>query len=34
MAIKCQFKFKETLLNAQNLYGTMIDLNIYELILG
>ncbi|UXZ04899.1 GNAT family N-acetyltransferase [Moraxella nasicaprae] len=34
VAIKCQFKFKETLLNAQNLYGTMIDLNIYELILG
>lgn len=34
VAIKCQFKFKETLLNAQNLDGTMIDLNIYELILG
>lgn len=31
VAIKCGFILKETLLNSANLYGNMIDLNIYEL---
>lgn len=31
VAIKCGFVLKDTLINAQNLYGIPIDLNIYEL---